>query len=103
MKKLLLALTIAAGIANAGDEIGRVANNAGGAIVFTKEQCRDSEGIITYGYSGTSSDTVWGCATPMGGAMFVRWQSGKITRYPYGGISWSEEFARELKKNRQTY
>ena len=101
MKKLLLlALTIATSVQ--ATEVGRVSNEAGGAIVFTSADCKEG-GKVTYGYAAGNSNTIWGCATPMDGALFVKWAHGPINRYPYGSVEWSEEFKREFKKNRQSY
>lgn len=103
MKACLLVLTLVASLANAGD-IGRIKNNAGGAIVFTPEKCANDNGLVAYGYSGKNGDTVFGCFFADNSAIFVKWsEDGSIKRYPFDSITWSPEFLETLKKNRKTY
>jgi hypothetical protein len=103
MKACLLVLTLVASLANAG-EIGRLSNNAGGAIILTTEKCSQGSGWVSYGYAGTSNDTIWGCHFVADNALWIRWNyDNSLKRYSFNDVTWSPEFLELLKKNRKTY
>lgn len=102
MKRLMLVLTLIASVATA-DEVGRIKNDAGGAIVLTTQKCAKDQGHAAYGYSATSNDTLWGCHYYYDGAIWINWGGVSLKRYTLDSITWSEAMLKELKKDRKTY
>lgn len=101
MKACLLVLTLIASLSAQAMEVGRIKNNAGGAIVLRDNKCPDNGGNYAYGYSADSSETIQGCYFLEDGAIFVVWSHDKkLRRYDIDALQLSEEFAKKMKNQK---
>ena len=104
MKKLVFAISAMLAITANAAEVGRIRNNAGGQIVLTSEKCPNHPGFYAYGFGVQTSQIIEGCHFGTDDGIMIRWTfNNSLSRYSYDSIDWSEEFKREVRKNRQSY
>ncbi len=100
MKKLLLALTIAASFAAQAGEVGRIKNEAGGHIVLMDFKCASGGGWYAIGY-GFKNLTIEGCHFAMDDSIMIRWNHDKtLTRYSFDEVQWSEQILEQVRQDR---
>ena len=82
MKKLLLTLLLAVGVAQAAT-VATTKNEAGGMAVLTDLPCEGrKDTFIAYTvYSG--SRTLFGCWAMDDNFIFIRWSDGDVRTYPF--------------------
>ena len=83
MKKLLLALLLAVGMAHAGT-VATSTNDAGGMMVLSDVKCNGERDLfVAYSTIPSSSKTLMGCWTMDDNFIFIRWNDGDIRTYPF--------------------
>lgn len=81
MKKLLLALLLAADMVHAGN-IATMKNQAGGLIYLTDAKTRDcKDGRAVYATSSSGGST-WGCWFLIDDMIHVAWDTGGTSAFP---------------------
>ena len=84
MKKIILSLCLAIGIAQA-DTVATATNDAGGMIVITDVKCQNEKNLfVAYTVMANSSKTLMGCWTMDDNFIFIRWSDGDVRTYPFG-------------------
>jgi len=81
MKKLLLAMLLAASQAHA-DTAATTGNGNGGVTILTDVDCERGRGYIAYAQSPRSS-TFFGCWWSDDSMVHITWQDGDTRSYPF--------------------
>lgn len=82
MKKLLLVLLLAAGMAHAGT-VATTKNMSGGLAVLTDEPCTGRKNAwVAYSVYG-GDKTLFGCWAMDDNFIFIRWEDGEVRNYPF--------------------
>ena len=90
---LILALLSTAATAN---EIGRIYNKGGGAIVLTTRMCENgSYRLYAYDQQGNANT---GCWKVVNKEIFVRWDDGEYRIYNRDNIEFSKEFLEAVRR-----
>lgn len=86
--KLLLALALVTSTAGAGT-VAMMKNSAGGVIVLTDVKC-DKKSLVAYANANTGK-TMMGCWFADDNFVFIRWNDGEISTYPFTEWSYKQK------------
>lgn len=94
MKKHLIALLLACGLAHA-DTVATSQNEAGGMMVITDVPCKGKNGWYAYA-SARGSSTLFGCWWSDQTMVHITWDDGDVRSYPFGVWVVNAEVARRM-------
>ena len=83
MKKLLLALLLAVGVAH-GATVATAGNKGGGTLVLTDVPCKGEKDLrVAYSTIPDNNKTMLGCWTLDDNFIFIPWDDGEVRHYSF--------------------